>query len=188
MPIIRPHATPHHPTHSRTDKAERRRQIDRNHPIPVLIAQLDQEVVLRNSRICHQDIEPAHRLLRLRHQQLDLGVVREVAGEHVDTIFELAGKLIQQFAPGPGQGDGRALMVKGTRNRIPNSAGSSGDECGFAGQIEHGVSLPCQECSDLRRDFDLKAATSSAVPIGMPTTPSAMRLTSPLNTLPAPTS
>ncbi len=102
-----------------------------------MLAQLDQQVVLGDPGIGHQDIEPAHHLLGLRHQRLDLVLVGEVAGQHVDAILELACKLIEHVAPGAGDHHGRALSVERPRNRPADAAGRSGDERGLAGQIEH---------------------------------------------------
>src|SRR5262249_24338287 len=173
---------PHHPAHRGPREAEGRRQIDCNDLVPVLVSQLNQEVVLGDSRVGHQNIELAHGFLALRHQGLDLVLVRTVPRQHGDAVLKLAGELIERVAARTGERDGRALPVKRARDCPSDSAGRSGNERGPAGQIEH-RSLPRNHAL-----VSPNIAMSSGVPIETPRAPSTMRLTRPLNTLPAPTS
>src|SRR5262249_58739518 len=109
-------------------------------------------------------------------------VVRGVEGRRVDGVFRRAGELIERVGARTGERDGRALPVKRARDCPSDSAGRSGNERGPAGQIEHRSLLENHAL------VSPNIAMSSGVPIETPRAPSTMRLTRPLNTLPAPTS
>src|SRR6476469_8507580 len=53
-------AAPHHSPQGRTREAESGGQIDRDHLVPVLVPQLDQQIILRDPGIGHQNVELAH--------------------------------------------------------------------------------------------------------------------------------
>src|SRR4029453_13563556 len=84
-----------------------------------------------------QHYRPALGFPALRHQGLDLVLVREVARQHVDAVLKLAGELIERVAARTGERAGRALPVKRARDCPSDPAGRSGNERGPAGQIEH---------------------------------------------------
>ena len=63
--------------------------------------------IARRDYLCHarigdQNVELTHRLFGARHQGIRLGGVGEIAGQHVDALAEIGGKLVEDFAPGAG--------------------------------------------------------------------------------------
>ena len=54
-------------------------QIDRDHLVPGLVAQLHKQIVAVDAGVGDQDVELAHHFFGLRHQRLDLVLVGEVA-------------------------------------------------------------------------------------------------------------
>ena len=100
-------------------------------------------------------------------------------------LAQLAGERVQHLAPRARDRDGRALRVQRLRDRAADAAGRAGDERRPASQIEHRTLLTL-DCAAAKASF--AAAISPGPPTETPTAPSAMRLTSPLSTLPAPIS
>src|SRR5882762_4476750 len=83
----------HQPGHC-PGQAEGRRQIDLDDLVPVLVAQLHEQIVAGDAGIGDENIDLAHGLFRRRHQRLDLGGVGEIAGQHVNPVAELAGERV----------------------------------------------------------------------------------------------
>ncbi len=92
-------------------------------------------------------------------------------------VLQFAGKAIEHVAARAGDRHGRALGVQRAGDARADGAGGAGHQRGFAREIEHQKLL-----------LALNAAMSSGLPIAVALAPSAMRLISPLSTLPAPTS
>jgi hypothetical protein len=80
-----------------------------NDLIPVFVLQLYEEVILGDSRICHEDIEVAHDLFGLRYQGLDFILVGKIARQHVSALADLRRKGIQHLTPGTRQRHRRTL-------------------------------------------------------------------------------
>jgi hypothetical protein len=98
--------------------------------------ELDEQVVLGDAGVGHQDVELSQSLLGLGHQRLDRILIREVARQH-GRAANLGGERVKHLAPGAGDRDRGALRVLRPRNRAADAAGRAGDEGGFAGQIKH---------------------------------------------------
>src|SRR5690606_29160148 len=131
------------------------------------------------------DIELSHRLFGLRHQRLDLVLVRQVAGQHVDALLQIAGEFVERLTARAGDRNACALLVQRARNRPTDAAGCPGYQRGLPGQVEHCHSSRYWICQPRP---PLNAATSSGVPIADPVAPGAIRFSNPVSTLPAPTS
>src|ERR1700676_2674602 len=175
----------HHQLGRGPGQAEGRGQIDLDDFVPVLVAQLHEQIVPGDAGVTDQNVDLAHGLFRRRHQCLDLGSVGKVAGQHLNPPAQFAGERVQHLAPSPGNRHRRALRVQRLRDRAADAAGSTSDERRPASQIEH-HRLPQAVCAAASASF--AAAISFGPPTEIPTAPSAMRLTSPLSTLPAPIS
>src|SRR5579863_91083 len=104
----------------------------------------------------------------------------------MDPTTEPRGQRIQHLAPGPGDGHGRALRVQRLRDGVADAPGCAGNQCRPASQIEHHRALAQAICAAASASF--AKTMSLGPPTEIPTAPSAMRLTRPLNTLPAPIS
>ena len=89
------------------------------------------------------------RLLGLGHQRLDLLLVGEIAGQHVDALPSSAASASSASRRVPESRDRRALRVQRARDRAADAAGRAGDERGLAGQIEHAMrsSMPFMRCA-----------------------------------------
>ena len=55
----------------------------------------------------------------------------------MDAITEIGRKLVEDFAPGAGDGDGRALRMKDAGDAAADGAGGSRDQCGLPGEFKH---------------------------------------------------
>ena len=80
--------------------------------VPVLVAQLHEQIVLGDAGIGDEDVELLHRLFGLRNQRLDLILVGQIAGQHMHALLQFAGELIEHLLAGAGNRDGRALLVQ----------------------------------------------------------------------------
>ena len=85
-------ALAHHQFGRRASQPEGRGQIDRDNVIPILVAQLHEQIVAGDAGIGDEDVDLPHRGFRRRHQRLDLGAVGEIAGQHVNALAELGGE------------------------------------------------------------------------------------------------
>ena len=138
-------AAAHHAAHRRARQAERRGQIDGDDLIPILVAQLNQQVIPGYSSVGDEDVELIHGLFGLGHQRFDLILVRKVAGEHMHPLFERPRQLVKHRTPRAGDRNGRTLLMQCASDRPADAAARTGDERGLAGQIEHGRSpLPAR--------------------------------------------
>ncbi len=182
--MMRPVAPAHHPLERGARQPEGRGQVDRDHLVPGLVAQLHEQIVARDAGIGDQHIELAHGRFRLRHQRIDRGTVGEVAWQDMDAILQSAGQRLERVRPRAGERNGRALLMECARDRTADATGRSRHQSGLAGQVEHGTI----SSREVQPRAALKAATSSGVPMDMPFAPSAIRLTRPDSTLPDPTS
>ena len=84
-----------------------------------------------------EDIDPTHRRLSGRHESLDLGRVREIAGQHMNPFAQLAGQRIQRLTPCAGNGHGSTLPVQRLRDCPANAPACARDQRRPAGEIEH---------------------------------------------------
>src|SRR3982074_92653 len=100
---------------------------------------------------------------------------------------QLAGERLQPLAPSPGNAPRRALPVQRLRDRATDATGRTGDERRPASQIEH-LCLSLAQAVRAAASACFAEAISFGPLTETPTAPSAMRLTSPLSTLPAPIS
>src|SRR5580698_5607275 len=106
----------------------------------------------------------------------------------MNPLAQLAGERVQHRAPRSGNGHRGTLGVQRLRDRPSNAAGRAGDKRRPAGQVEH-HGFPATawgECAAAIASFAV--AISPGPPTEIPMAPSAMRLTRPLSTLPAPIS
>jgi hypothetical protein len=116
---------------------ERRGEVDADHVVEILVAQLNKQVVPGDPCVGDQDIELSHRLFGGGNQRLDLFHTGEIAGQHMDPLFQFAGERIQRLAPGARNGNRGALCVQRFCNRAADAACRAGDQRGPACQIEH---------------------------------------------------
>ena len=130
-------ALAHHQLGRRARQTEGRGQIDRDDVVPILVAQLHEQIVAGDAGIGDEDVDLPHRGFGRRHQRLDLGAVGEVAGQHMNALAQLRRQAIQHLAPRAGNGNRRALRVQRLRDRAADAAGRAGDERLPASQIEH---------------------------------------------------
>ena len=127
----------HHGLHGGPREAKGRRQIERDHLIPRLVAELDQKVVARDAGIGYEDVELAQGVLAGWHQGLDRILVSEVAGEHVDATGKLAGERVERITARPRDRNVCTLRMQRARNRATDPAACAGDESALASQVEH---------------------------------------------------
>ncbi len=107
------------------------------HLVPVLVAQLHEQIVSVDAGIGDQDVELLHLGFGVGHQLLDRVLVGKIAGQHVHALAELAGERIERVRAGAGNRDGRALRMQRARDVAADGAARAGHQRGFAGQIEH---------------------------------------------------
>src|SRR4051812_49659171 len=111
-----------------------------------------------------------------------------MAGHMIGPPTVLGGKRPHPRAARTAQGAGGARVVRPRRYRTADTAGCAGDERRLASQVEHRNSPSPAYAGRAAASASLTPAMSFGPPTAMPTAPSAMRLTNPLSTLPAPTS
>ena len=63
----------------------------------------------------------------------------EIARQNVNAFAEIGCEPIEDFAPGAGNADGRALRVKRARDAAADGAGRPGDQRRLPGELEHGL-------------------------------------------------
>ena len=116
---------------------EGRGQVDADHVVEILVAQLNKQVVPRDAGIGDQNVELPHRFFGSRNQRLDFLHVGQIAGQHMNPLFQLTRKGIQRLAPGARDGNRGALRMQCFCNRAADATRRSGDQRGPACQIEH---------------------------------------------------
>ena len=152
-------------------------QIYGYHLVPILVAQLHEQVIPVDASIRDQNIKLLHFFFRARHQRFDRILVREIAWQHMHAAAQRSRESIESILARAGDRDSRSLCMKCACDRSTERAAGAGYQRSLSVQVEHHALLPA-----------LKAATSSGLPIAVAEAPSARRLISPLNTLPAPIS
>ena len=182
--MISAEPAPHHAAHSSTCKTEGRRQVNGDHLIPILVAQLHKQIVLGDPGIGHEYVELAHDLFGTRHEGFCFGAVGEIAREHMHALAEIGGEAVERFALGAGERDRRTLCMEDARYAAADRAARSCDQCGLPGEFKH---VKPRE-RNIQARAAAKRATSSGVPIDDAVAPSAIRLIKPASTLPDPIS
>ena len=95
--MTRPEAPAHHGPHRRAGEPEGGGQIDRDDGIPVLVAQLHEQIVPVDAGIGDQDVELFHFGFGVGHQLLDRVLVGEIARQHMHAGAEFGGERIERL-------------------------------------------------------------------------------------------
>jgi hypothetical protein len=135
-------AAAHHSHQHGAGQLERGCEVDRDHPVPVLVGEADEERVAGEARIVDQDVEVAHRRLGRRHQGVDRGAIGQIAREDMDALTELGGERLERLATRPREPHGRTLLVKRAGDAAADRAARARHQGLPAAQIEHGVPRP----------------------------------------------
>src|SRR5690348_3246414 len=109
------------------------------HGVPVLGADPEQQVVLRDAGVVHEHVDGTEVLLDALDQRLDLGLVGDVAGISLCSAAQ-SGRRRFRLGPVPAADrDLRARGDKGFGDRVADAAGPAGDEYDLATDPGHVV-------------------------------------------------
>ncbi len=138
----------HHPAQHRAGQVERRREVDRQDLVPLLVLHPHEEVVAGHAGIVDEDIEPAQRRLGGRHELVDRVVVADRLHGRIGWLpaAHLLGRILERRDTRAAQrhrGAGRASALAISR---ADTARSAGHQRAFAGQIKH-LAAPLQKLS-----------------------------------------
>ena len=119
-------AAAHHAAHRGPRQAEGGGQVDRDHLLPILVAQLHQQIIARHAGIGDQHVELPHRFLGAGDQGIDGGGIGEIARQNMDAAAKLAGERIERVDARAGERhvsrlahEGRARCCRRWRRSLP---------------------------------------------------------------------
>ena len=188
--MMRPEAPAHHAAHRGARQPERGGEIDRDDLVPVLVLHAHEKIVAGDAGIVDQNIDVPHGGFGGRHQLLDLGRVGQIAGQHMDAAAQLAGQRVERSSRVPEMATVAPLACSACAIAPPMPPVAPVTSAVLP--VRSNISVSPSRLGRLRgkrpRASSSKQSTSSGVPTDVPTAPSAMRLTRPLSTLPAPIS
>ena len=129
-----------HRAHGRLRQREGRRQVRRDHRVPVLALHPHQQLIARDPGVAHDDVEPSVARRRSRPaapRAPPIGHVNARPPRRVPPAAAMAATVAGGVVAARGGHDGRALRRQLEGNRASDAARRTGHERDLTGEVEH---------------------------------------------------